>query len=305
MKDKLTGKSRGFGFVTFLQPEISLELLSKEHTIDGKEVDCKRAIPKEQIPNLASTSFKTKKLFVGGLPHHISKENFYNYFKTYGNIIDYVLINDKDTGRSRGFGFITFEHEDSLQKVIKDYNSHQILGKWIECKPAVPKQNKYQYSNVEFEGEHEDVFYYDECETPELFMKPNPPQGRRHSTYIERENLSLFTFNVRKTTSIQGYTLYPNLKDDMWDQYINGPEERETMGDVKEVSDELFSAMTRNALWDESPQKKSNYSASTKESNLDQEEFMLRNGDFNRSMWGTPIALTKTRSHSQGIFYSE
>eukprot|EP01017_Pseudomicrothorax_dubius_P041838 TRINITY_DN6751_c0_g1_i2.p1 TRINITY_DN6751_c0_g1~~TRINITY_DN6751_c0_g1_i2.p1 ORF type:complete len:178 (+),score=26.78 TRINITY_DN6751_c0_g1_i2:217-750(+) len=131
MKDKLTGKSRGFGFVTFLQPEISLELLSKEHTIDGKEVDCKRAIPKEQIPNLASTSFKTKKLFVGGLPHHISKENFYNYFKTYGNIIDYVLINDKDTGRSRGFGFITFEHEDSLQKVIKDYNSHQILGKWV------------------------------------------------------------------------------------------------------------------------------------------------------------------------------
>eukprot|EP01017_Pseudomicrothorax_dubius_P047021 TRINITY_DN837_c0_g1_i9.p1 TRINITY_DN837_c0_g1~~TRINITY_DN837_c0_g1_i9.p1 ORF type:complete len:325 (-),score=62.47 TRINITY_DN837_c0_g1_i9:142-1116(-) len=324
MKDKLTGKSRGFGFVTFLTAKISNDLLTKDHTIDGKEVvstllcltslkvDCKRAIPKEQIPNASNTSYRTKKLFVGGLPHNITKEIFYNYFKTYGPIIDYVLINDKDTGRSRGFGFITYEEESSLQQVIKEFNNHLILGKWVECKPAVPKQNKFQVAGQGFEGDcvqsDEEVFYYDEYETygsasPELTFA----QSRRHSTQLDGEHLSLFTYNPRKTTSIQGCSLFPDLKDDMWEKYINGPEEREICPDVKEVSEEDFIRITRSALWDESPRIKGSCSVSTKEneSSFDFEESSTRTKDFGKHIYNTPSPVTKARSHSQSIFHSE
>ncbi len=45
---------------------------------------------------------------------------------------------DKNTHRSRGFGFITFYYEDSVEDVMENKNSHQINGKWIDCKKALP-----------------------------------------------------------------------------------------------------------------------------------------------------------------------
>jgi len=141
MQDKATGKSRCFGFVTYKDPQLLDEVLSKKHSIDGKEIDCKRAIPRDQQPESGKegNNYRTKKLFVGGLTQTTTEEQFRGYFEQFGEIEDSVIMTDKETGKSRGFGFITFASEDSVDQVIERYNDNKIDGKWVECKRAQAK----------------------------------------------------------------------------------------------------------------------------------------------------------------------
>ena len=50
-----------------------------------------------------------RKLFVGGLPSNVTEEEFREFFEQYGAVADAVVMFDRDTHRSRGFGFVTFE----------------------------------------------------------------------------------------------------------------------------------------------------------------------------------------------------
>eukprot|EP00331_Platyophrya_macrostoma_P032590 CAMPEP_0176457406 /NCGR_PEP_ID=MMETSP0127-20121128/31913_1 /TAXON_ID=938130 /ORGANISM="Platyophrya macrostoma, Strain WH" /LENGTH=480 /DNA_ID=CAMNT_0017847647 /DNA_START=198 /DNA_END=1640 /DNA_ORIENTATION=- len=141
MYDKVTGRSRGFGFVTFKNPESVDQALSQKHKINDKELDCNRAIPRTHDDEAGgdNSSKKTKKLFVGGLPQGLPEDEFRKYFEQFGKIEDSVIMMDRETGKSRGFGFITFDNEESVDKVIEQYNDNKIDGKWIECKKAMPR----------------------------------------------------------------------------------------------------------------------------------------------------------------------
>lgn len=142
MQDKSTGKSRGFGFVTYRDSRAVDEVLSKPHILDGKEVDCKRAIPRDQQTDVVKEEvvYKTKKLFVGGIPQNTTEEEFRGYFESFGDVEDSVIMVDKETGKSRGFGFVTFDSEEAVDKVINKYFDNKIGGKWVECKRAQPKE---------------------------------------------------------------------------------------------------------------------------------------------------------------------
>ena len=54
---------------------------------------------------------ESKKIFVGGLAPSITDADFRSYFEEYGKITDAIVMIDRDTQRSRGFGFVTFEEE--------------------------------------------------------------------------------------------------------------------------------------------------------------------------------------------------
>ena len=89
MIDKINNKSRGFGFITMKDPLKTEEILKNQpHYIDGKLVDCKIAIPKENIPQPtekngcigltdgnSGASHNPKKIFVGGLPSTLKDGN--------------------------------------------------------------------------------------------------------------------------------------------------------------------------------------------------------------------------------------
>lgn len=139
MVDRGSGRSRCFGFVTMDDPSILDQVLSQDQTIDGKKADCKKAVPRETSSNLSQNSFKTKKVFVGGLPSDITEEAFREFFEQFGIIEDSVVMLDRDTGRPRGFGFVTFYDEESTEKVLETYEKNFINGKWIDCKKAMPK----------------------------------------------------------------------------------------------------------------------------------------------------------------------
>jgi RNA-binding protein Musashi len=51
---------------------------------------------------------RTTKIFVGGLPHNLDKEEFREYFEEFGEISDCVIMLDRETQKPRGFGFITY-----------------------------------------------------------------------------------------------------------------------------------------------------------------------------------------------------
>lgn len=146
MLDKVSGRPRGFGFVTFADAEVADKVLQEEHVIDGRAVEVKRTVPREDMQGRGGVS-KTRKIFVGGLPLSLNEDDLRDYFSSYGNIVEHQIMLDHKTNRSRGFGFVTFENEDAVEKIFSNGRMHEIGGKQVEIKKAEPKRSGFDNSN--------------------------------------------------------------------------------------------------------------------------------------------------------------
>jgi RNA recognition motif-containing protein len=99
-----------------------------------------------------------KKLFIGGLRENVTEDDLKSYFSQYGSILEVVIIKEKDTSKSRGFGFVTFDDYDPIDKIIcmisifkKTFmiilitcvnlveKHHTINGICIQTKKAIPR----------------------------------------------------------------------------------------------------------------------------------------------------------------------
>ncbi|XP_076907900.1 heterogeneous nuclear ribonucleoprotein 1-like [Bidens hawaiensis] len=156
-KDRMTGSPRGFAFVSFSDASALDRVLVDTHNILGRTVEVKKAVPRseqnqnQQEPNRGQNrncrnngtkthdNLKTKKIFVGGLSANLTEDDFKFYFEKFGKITDVVVMHDNVTHRPRGFGFITFDTEDSVEEVMQK-NFHELCGKLVEVKRAVPKE---------------------------------------------------------------------------------------------------------------------------------------------------------------------
>jgi len=84
------------------------------------------------------------KLYVGNLPWSIDDNGLKELFTSYGDIEEAVLIKDKFSGRSKGFGFVTFTDDAAAQKAIAEMHEKEVEGRPLtvsEAKPMVPRDN--------------------------------------------------------------------------------------------------------------------------------------------------------------------
>uniref|UniRef100_A0A0E0LWA8 RRM domain-containing protein n=1 Tax=Oryza punctata TaxID=4537 RepID=A0A0E0LWA8_ORYPU len=138
MRDKHTSQPRGFGFITYSNPAVVDSVMDDIHEFNGKQVEIKRTIPKD---SMQSKDFKTKKIFVGGLPQALTEDDFKHFFQKYGTVVDHQIMRDHQTKRSRGFGFIVFSSDQVVDDLLANGNMIDLAGAKVEIKKAEPKKS--------------------------------------------------------------------------------------------------------------------------------------------------------------------
>ena len=79
-------------------------------------------------------------IFVGNLPFSASESDLRALFSDYGDIDSVAIILDRDTGRSRGFGFVELADDSLAQKAIDDLDGHEMDGRRIAVNQAKPRR---------------------------------------------------------------------------------------------------------------------------------------------------------------------
>ena len=254
-------------------------LKSQPHYINGKKIDCKIAIPKNQLNNQNEnlinkrskkekekktknnksnitnnqSSLYFRKLFVGGLHPSLKTETLINYFSQFGEIEKGIIMTDKITGKSRGFGFIIFSKKETVDKIMSYSNCLFLYGKWIECKRAQPKsqnikmlndnvsfpklnyQNNFLFSNVindrDFNNCNDIIFSNDSLEkSNNSLFNDNVELNKNlflYQNYIPKEQIKLFvknnenTFINEKQNNLENDTKIDSLKNNYNNININ------------------------------------------------------------------------------------
>ena len=84
----------------------------------------------------------SNKLYVGGLPYSTTEEALEQLFSEHGNVESAKVITDRDTGRSRGFGFVEMESAGEAQKAISALNGTDLDGRTLTVNEAKPRENR-------------------------------------------------------------------------------------------------------------------------------------------------------------------
>lgn len=150
MRDPNNKRSRGFGFVTYSSVrEVDDAMKARPHKVDGRVVEPKRAVSREvNKPRQVGTSYLSrawfvvcswilfvfqdssrpgahltvKKIFVGGIKEDTEEYHIREYFEAYGRIECIDIMEERSTGKKRGFCFVTFDDHDTVDKIV---------GKWV------------------------------------------------------------------------------------------------------------------------------------------------------------------------------
>ena len=77
-----------------------------------------------------------KKLYVGNLSFDMLDEDLEQAFAEYGEIVSVVIVKDRDSGRSRGFGFVEFADEESAQKAKQALDGKEVKGRALRIDEA-------------------------------------------------------------------------------------------------------------------------------------------------------------------------
>ena len=133
LKDRATGKSRGFGFVTFLHHNDAQHVALTDHQVDGRRCEAKFA-----LPHGGNTPSKTTRIFVARIPSAASDQQFRSYFEQFGTVQDAYMPKDAFKQGHRGIGFITYASVEPGDQVMA--TTHMLNGQELAIDRATPKE---------------------------------------------------------------------------------------------------------------------------------------------------------------------
>ena len=83
-----------------------------------------------------------KKLYVGNLPYKTTEGELEDLFGSVGAVDSVRIINDRETGRPRGFGFVEMASDDEAEKAIEKFNEYELDGRALTVNEARPRQDQ-------------------------------------------------------------------------------------------------------------------------------------------------------------------
>ncbi|TWW80837.1 Heterogeneous nuclear ribonucleoprotein A3 [Takifugu flavidus] len=118
MREPACKRSRGFGFVTYsCLREVDEAMKARPHKVDGRVVEPKRAVSREDS-NKPGAHLSVKKIFVGGIKEDTEEDQIRDYFEKYGKIECVDIMEERSSGKKRGFCFVTFDDHDTVDKIV-------------------------------------------------------------------------------------------------------------------------------------------------------------------------------------------
>jgi len=82
------------------------------------------------------------KIYVGNMSYSTTGESLEALFSNFGEVEEVAIINDRETGRPRGFAFVTMPNDDEARKAIEEVNGTEFEGRSLTVNEARPKQNR-------------------------------------------------------------------------------------------------------------------------------------------------------------------
>ncbi len=82
-----------------------------------------------------------KKLYVGNLAYSVTSDELGNLFSQYGDVVDAIVVNDKYSGRSKGFGFIEFNNSTEANAALEALNGNEYAGRTLKIDFARDKNS--------------------------------------------------------------------------------------------------------------------------------------------------------------------
>jgi nucleolin len=144
MKEE-TGQTRGFAFVTMKSEDADKAIESTNNKeFMGRVLTVSLPLPPGEKPKykqpIAPSTPRTK-LYVGNLSFYTLPETLKEIFGEFGNVYDCYMPQERDSGATRGFGFVTMDKEDA-DKAIVELDGCEVDGRFIEVNEARPKTRR-------------------------------------------------------------------------------------------------------------------------------------------------------------------
>jgi len=150
-KERDSGRVRGFGFVTFTTRAAAEEAIAKldQTQLDGRTIRVNESRPRGEGPSGGrggaggGAGFNTSraevvKLYVGNLSYDTNEDSLRGLFEQYGEVTDCFLPTDRDSGRPRGFAFVSMKAREA-EEACEKCNGVELDGRTIRCNEAQPK----------------------------------------------------------------------------------------------------------------------------------------------------------------------
>ncbi|XP_021749838.1 28 kDa ribonucleoprotein, chloroplastic-like [Chenopodium quinoa] len=134
-----TDRSRGFGFVTMStveEAEKAVELLNG-YDVNGRLLTVNKAAPRGSRPERPPREFEPScRIYVGNLPWDVDSSRLEQLFSEHGKVLSARVVSDRETGRSRGFGFVTMASESEVNDAITALDGQTLDGRAIRVNVA-------------------------------------------------------------------------------------------------------------------------------------------------------------------------
>ncbi|RAL47556.1 hypothetical protein DM860_011294 [Cuscuta australis] len=137
------GRSRGFGFVTMSTTEEAERAIEKfnGYELNGRDLAVKKADPRGIRPERRLQPIETShKIYVGNIPWSLDESQLERMFSEHGKVVSAFVVRERDSGRSRGFGFVVMSSEAEMNDAVAGLDGKNVEGRTIRVSVALARQ---------------------------------------------------------------------------------------------------------------------------------------------------------------------